>query len=150
MAATRDGWLVADTHASRRSRRAVRRGPAKQPRPGTVLGKKVVKLLHALGCPAWRNNTGVAREAQKDGSIRFVRYGMKGAPDVMGLVPPIGRLIALEVKCGRDVLSEDQQRVLSDFEAAGALTAVVRDNLGGLAELIRAAIDEARAMKRGR
>src|SRR5262245_5160110 len=141
-----DGWLVADSPEPRRRLRSGG-GPRKE-NPETPLVRSVIKLLHALGCPAWRNNTGVMKAQNEDGSERFIRFGIPGMPDVSGLIPPIGRMIAIECKVGRNPLSEDQDRVLRDFGDAGALTAVVRDTTQGLAELIREAIDEARKSRR--
>lgn len=128
----------------------VRGKPHRRPGPGneTLLVRAVIKLLHRLGCPAWRCGVGSKEWIESDGTRRFAMFGMKGLPDVLGIVPPIGRLIAIEVKVNDNPLSHDQQRVLDDFKSAGALAAVVRDSTDGLAELVRDAIDAARRQRR--
>lgn len=55
---------------------------------------------------AWRNETGCARSF--DGK-RVIKYGLKGSADILGLIGPNGKLLAIEVKVGRDTQSVDQQ-----------------------------------------
>jgi hypothetical protein len=44
-------------------------------------------LLFQSNCLVWRQNTGVAKYTNKDGTPRFVKYGLKGMPDVVGYRP---------------------------------------------------------------
>jgi len=44
-------------------------------------------LLKLTNIFAYRNNTGVAKYKNKDGSIRHVSYSFPGAPDICGFVP---------------------------------------------------------------
>lgn len=44
----------------------------------------------------WRNNTGVARYSNPDGSHRFVRFGHPGSADITGIA--YGRRLDIEVK----------------------------------------------------
>ena len=55
-------------------------------------------------------------------------------PDVVGAIPPTGRLFALEFKVGADELRPGQRDFFSAFDAAGALCIEVRQ-LGDLLPL---------------
>lgn len=58
--------------------------------------KSCLAVLAARGVVAWRNNTG-AFAAAHNGVRRFVRFGMVGASDIIGVLPD-GRFLAVEVK----------------------------------------------------
>jgi hypothetical protein len=77
--------------------------------------------------PAWRNNTGAARYTNAAGRARLVRYGTPGAADVLGVLPPGGRLLCIECKTKGGRLTEAQQAFLRNVERAGALCLVVTD-----------------------
>lgn len=49
-------------------------------------------LLH--GCYCWRNNSGAYKP---EGTSRFIRYGLRGSADILGITPS-GRFIAVECK----------------------------------------------------
>lgn len=54
-------------------------------------------ILKLNGITAWRANTGAAKYANKDGSFRTVRFGVKGMSDIMGYTPS-GHAFFWEVK----------------------------------------------------
>jgi hypothetical protein len=58
---------------------------------------------------------------------RLVRYGTPGAADVLGVLPPAGRLLALECKRPGGKLTAAQAAFLGHVRAAGGLAVVVRD-----------------------
>src|SRR5262245_11385304 len=64
--------------------------------------------------PARRNNTGCARFGK-----RLVRFGVEGLPDVLGLLPPAGRLLAVECKRPGGRLTDAQRAALANIAAAG-------------------------------
>src|SRR5438067_1269941 len=68
----------------------------KAPRETDIV-RACLQLLQLRKVPAWRNNTGAAAFAA-GGRRRFVRFGVAGAADVFGVLPPSGRLLAVEVK----------------------------------------------------
>ena len=70
----------------------------------------------------WKNATG----ATKNECGRYVRYGLKGAPDIIG-VKKGGKFIALEIKTGAAVQSPAQIKFQKRFEELGGLYIVVRD-----------------------
>ena len=78
-----------------------------------ALTRSIIRYIEALGGMAWRNNTGTR------GGIR---YGKKGSGDVFALYK--GRFYSVELKTGRDTLSEDQARWIAEVRQQGG-TAVV-------------------------
>lgn len=52
---------------------------------------------------------------------RRVRYGIKGSPDILGIVGPHGRALGIEVKTGVGRLSPQQKAWRRVFEAKGGL-----------------------------
>lgn len=60
----------------------------------------------------------------------------RGVPDILGVLPPSGRLLAFEVKTLSGKLSKEQQAFIDDINAAGGFAAVVR-SLDDLQEKIK-------------
>ena len=69
----------------------------------------------------WRNNTGAVQIAPG----RFMRFGRKGASDILGILPG-GRLLCVECKAQGGRLSPEQKQFLADVRELGALALVVR------------------------
>lgn len=70
----------------------------------------------------WRNNGGVATY----GAAR-VRYGLGlGSADLIGLLVPSGRGLAIEVKSARGRLSSEQMAWRGAWERAGGLYVLAR------------------------
>jgi hypothetical protein len=74
---------------------------------------------------AWRsNNAGIFDPARR--CFRGFR-GLKGVSDILGILPPAGRLLAVECKGRRGRLSPEQKAFLRAVTEAGGLALVVRD-----------------------
>jgi hypothetical protein len=71
---------------------------------------------------AWRQNTGAARIGN-----RFVRFGLKGAADICGVIAPTGRALFVEVKAQRGTQSPEQRAFERMVTARGALYVLARD-----------------------
>lgn len=86
------------------------------------------------------NSAGMARHMSGAGNEFFVPYGWPGpgAPDLLGVLKP-GRMLALECKTGRAVVSCDQLATHKALKSFGALVYVVRS-----VEDARQAIEDAR------
>lgn len=83
----------------------------------------------------WRNNTGVAEQA--DG--RRVRYGLStGSSDLIGILAPHGRFLALEVKRANGHTNAKQKLFMSLVRARGGFAAAVRSAEEALAAVERA------------
>jgi hypothetical protein len=103
----------------------------------------------------WRNNTGTAvpmhvvstalallttgRVAQAVNLLRSatpIRFGLVGSADLLGIIKPSGKFLAVEVKSATGRVSEQQQRFLD----------MVRD-FGGVAVVARSVDDVERAIE---
>ena len=75
-------------------------------------------FAHDPGVVMWRNNSGVAHG--------HVRYGLcPGASDLLGIIAPSGRWLALEVKRPGQPPSPEQVRFLQLVRRMGGFAAVV-------------------------
>ena len=85
------------------------------------------EILEAFGASPslrlWRNNVGVARTL--DGQ-RMRRFGVPGSADILGILKPKGRMVAIEVKGPRGRLSDKQGLWQQMFEDHGGLYIVAR------------------------
>jgi hypothetical protein len=95
---------------------------------GSDLTRQCLDYLTLRGVFAFRvNTTGVWDPVRK---VYRTFQGLKGVSDILGLLPldsPFpGRMLAVEVKAGRDVLSEDQRYFLDTVNDNGGLAFAVR------------------------
>ncbi len=96
------------------------------PREADVL-KACLDYLRLRRIPAWRQNQGAVAGEHK-GKRRFLRFAaVDGISDILGLLPPSGRLLAVECKRPGGKLSAHQQVFLKMIEAAGGLALCVDD-----------------------
>jgi hypothetical protein len=72
-----------------------------------------LKLKHIFH---WRNNTGGARFNHK-GKLRFVKFGLKGSPDIYALIK--GQIFGIEVKSPTGFQSQVQKEFEVEFTRAG-------------------------------
>ncbi len=68
--------------------------------------KSCLSILALKGIFAWRNNTGAVISMYK-GKKRFIKYGCKGSPDIIGILPN-GKFIGVECKKVGGKQSDDQ------------------------------------------
>lgn len=74
------------------------------------------------GLTIWRNSSGVAERAG-----RTLRYGLcRGSSDLIGVLAPSGRLVALECKTEVGRLTEEQKLFLAHVRSRGGFATVVR------------------------
>ena len=92
---------------------------------------EVLKALNTHPAVAWceRMNSGAARMGG-----RFVRFGFKGCPDVLGQLRD-GRLLGVEVKAPTGKLRPEQTIFLERIRGAGGVAFVARDLRDVLREL---------------
>lgn len=97
--------------------------------PESQVVKECLKLLRKRNWCAWRNNTGATKVDK-----RFLRYGIKGSSDIVGVVPASGRFMACENKrpyikgvqaAGK--LSDDQRVFLKTVHESGGVSVVIDD-----------------------
>jgi hypothetical protein len=97
----------------------------KAPRESDLV-RACLAYLQLAKVPAWRNNSGAAAFAGPAGRKRFVRFSVEGCSDILGVLPPAGRLLAVECKRPGGKLTPAQAAFLSAVGAAGGLAFVVR------------------------
>lgn len=92
---------------------------------------EVLKALNTHPAVAWceRMNSGAARMG-----ARFVRFGFKGCPDVLGQLHD-GRLLGVEVKGPTGRLRPEQGVFMERVRAAGGVAFMARDCRDVLREL---------------
>jgi len=75
----------------------------------------------------WRNSAGVAEHISGNGKVDRVPYGLcHGASDLIGLIRPTGRFLAIEVKTRKGKLSHDQKAFLELVKKSGGVAGVAR------------------------
>jgi hypothetical protein len=96
--------------------------------------REVLQALTAHPAVAWceRMNSGAARIGN-----RFVRFGWKGCPDVIGQLRD-GRFIGVEVKSAKGKLRLEQAVFLERIRCAGGVAFMARDCRDVLRELLDA------------
>ena len=90
----------------------------------------------------WRNSTGTASHLNPHTNrTTTVRYGLAvGSSDLVGILSPAGRFIALEIKTATGRVRPEQAQWLALVRSRGGFAAVVRS-----VDEARAAIERARA-----
>jgi hypothetical protein len=101
--------------------------PRKNGRPEAAALAEVLQALRTHPAVVWcdRMNSG-AHVVQTATGRRFVRYGFKGCPDVLGMLRD-GRLLACEVKAPAGRLRPEQAAFLELVRAAGGVALVARN-----------------------
>lgn len=92
----------------------------------SVLQKQIIEYLSLKKIVAWQNN----RVAFYDPIQKIVRYGKgvtkPGQPDILGVIPKEGRMLAIETKSRWEKVREKQETLLAKLEDAGAVVIVAR------------------------
>lgn len=106
----------------------------KNAKPEAGALKEVLIALAAHSDVAWceRMNSGAAKIGN-----RFVRFGWKGCPDVLGQLKD-GRLLGVEVKAEKGRLRPEQTIFLERIRLAGGVAFMARNCLDVISELDKA------------
>lgn len=87
----------------------------------------ILNFLFRAGIFCWRQNVAPI-PIQREGIITGFRSGGKsGQPDIVGVLPPKGKYLGIEIKTGKDKLSDVQIAFHKQARDAGALILVVKD-----------------------
>lgn len=89
------------------------------------LVRQVLQLLQVRGVYSWRaNNVAVYDTTRK----RFRAFaGLRGVSDVLGVLPPHGRLLAVEAKVKPNRCTPAQEAFLAAVRERGGLALVIHD-----------------------
>lgn len=92
--------------------------------PANKLTNQILQFLYKQGVYCWRQNSGGIFDIRKG----IYRTGAKkGVSDILGCIPPKGRLIAIEVKIGKDRLSDEQVGFMRNIIHAGGIAFIATD-----------------------
>jgi|GEM_PF-6437265 len=118
--------IVSDTGpAPTRAPPASKPAPRRNTAPTSALTNAIRDLLTMLGCEIWRhNNAGVYDNQKKVWRANSSRVGL---PDTLGFYRATGHIVAVEVKYGKDTLSDEQRDFLALVRAAGGFACEGRD-----------------------
>ena len=72
----------------------------------------------------WRNNTGAVKIVRNNGKKGFVKFGLKGSPDIIGCYK--GNFVAFEVKSAKGIASLEQKDFLNRIKKCGGYSFIVR------------------------
>ena len=96
----------------------------------TEVNRALLKYAET-GCFVWENRTGQAWVRMSGKRSRPVQFGFKGSADIIGVMPrvikpedvgkTIGQFLGVEVKVGKDTLSDYQEKFRQQVEKRGGL-----------------------------
>jgi hypothetical protein len=95
----------------------------KMPSKANDLTRQILLFLYRNNVYAWRQNTGGVFDPS---SGRFRTAPKKGVSDILGILPT-GRLIAVEVKVGKDKLRPEQEGFLANIAHNNGVAIVARE-----------------------
>lgn len=96
-------------------------------RESTVL-KGCMQVLEFFRFPHIRMNTGGTKYRNRDGSYRYVKFGMPGMSDLWAVIPISGRTMTIEVKRPIGGKRSTEQVVFRNaIQAAGGIAGFVSD-----------------------
>lgn len=99
--------------------------------------KQCLQYLRLRGIVCWRVNSGAVAGEHK-GKRRFVRFNtMPGCSDILGLLPPSGRLLAIECKRPGGKATPDQLQFLDLINRSGGL-AFIATSVGDISAALAA------------
>lgn len=102
--------------------------------------RAILEFLALHRIPAWRTNAGLTRiPGTATTKARVIRGAPVGTADIIGLLPPAGTFLGIEVKAPQGKVTAAQQAWLERIQEAG-----------GCAIVARSTSDVARALARWR
>jgi hypothetical protein len=92
------------------------------PRENAVLAGVMAYLTTRGDCFVWRNNTGAVKL-----DAGYLKFGKVGSADIIGVLSPSGRFIAIECKRPKGgVLAREQQEFGETVTEAGGIYVIAR------------------------
>ena len=97
----------------------------------TKLTNQIIDFIYRQGGYAWRASSAGIYDQRKQA---YRTAAKKGVSDILACLPPAGRLVAVEVKIGKDRLSPEQEGFIQNIRHAGGAAFVAKDFEGFLKE----------------
>ena len=88
-------------------------------KPSNAIAEPVIEFLRGRGAYIWRNVSGGRYQGSASGQRRFVAFGASGISDLMAVYR--GKFLAIEIKAGKDRLTDHQRKFAGGVTAAGGL-----------------------------
>jgi hypothetical protein len=85
----------------------------------------IVRHLNYAGYKAWRQNNGAVYDPARQ-LFRKNPNHLLGVPDIIGYCKSTGKFICVEVKKGKDRLSDEQALFLKEASMAGCIAMVAK------------------------
>lgn len=116
----------------------------------TDIQSMIMRALHSHPSVVWhaRMNTGSGKLLHPGGQSRFIKFGFKGQPDILGQLID-GRVLAIEVKRPSGQVSADQQAFLTKAANHRAVAFVARSVSDVFERLDGVMRDQSRSNKNG-
>lgn len=92
--------------------------------PANVITAEIlveIPKFYASSLRIWRNNRVDAMVPGRNGKPRRVQAGIDGQADISGIIAPHGKRIEIEVKAGKDRMSDKQIAFKRMIEAHGGI-----------------------------
>ena len=100
----------------------------KKPSEAAVLAA-CLELLRVRGVVHWRSNAGGTYYERAGGGRRYVRFNTPGISDILCVLSPGGRLLAVECKSATGKLTAEQTAFQEAVRREGGQAVVIRDVL---------------------
>ena len=98
--------------------------------PASALTRAALATLHVYGFTAWRQNNAGVYDVGK--GVFRAGSAKRGISDIIGYHEKTGRFAVVEVKVGKDKLSEEQTAFLAGVAKAGGFACECRDTIDEL------------------
>lgn len=99
--------------------------------PHSVLVNQILVALSRAGVLAWKNHTGMGVSL----SGNPIKFGLVGSSDILGVIPPDGRFLGVEVKTGTGKQRKRQGKFETAVASRGGLYIVARSVEDALAAI---------------
>ncbi len=102
------------------------RGALPKPRTEAEIQREILKFLGCVAGRFTRMNSRVVMMPGRGGKERPIRFGEKGMADIIGVLKPSGRYIAIEVKRPGEDPTPEQEAFLREVADCNGIAIVAR------------------------
>lgn len=88
-----------------------------------LVQKILVELSKNPNIRVWQNASGVAKSMDDE---RVIKYGLNGSADIIGIIAPLGKFLAVEIKTGKARQSIQQIKFQEMITTRGGIYILAR------------------------